>query len=578
MLSTSQMITQVLLNLESNRWEVRQGAVNIISVLSKQDIMRIAVIPKMETIIRMMVDSDSDVRESASMAVAGLLNDKKIGFTDAVPHAITDFTTMIQNMIQGSQKRDSAMIMMALGVLAQHKNIRSELINLDIIPNLSSMLKSEMSVWEPTTLRALTPLLNHDDVRLHLPMDHIMRKMTVMVKESESHGREIACSTIIDLLQYNDVTGLFSKPDMMQNIASILGDSQIHVREALRPVLTKLLSDHHFRQALSKPEAANMLISMLKDNTAEIRRGTLDAIVIFNEYDYVQSWSRSADIVLAVVLELEDIDLDVKEHALEAVLKLSKRSHLLQHMSTPETMHKILPLLHNVRPHVRALAIETMVLFVNEDEMIKVISKPQIMEQFTALLGDEDGQLVGMLDGDGDEHILKFVDTLVKLAAGNLMIGGSLIRQPLKRMDADISAQLLESYTALVLKLPPSFAISTADIGELIALLHSTNLATLRSALTIVGHFVENPQFCQHILKSNIWAILLQRKETANMIPEFLEKFAQHGLKTSAAKIRLPSESGIVPQLLDMLDMQPDVFDVDRWESGLKGLLALGIL
>ncbi|KAJ7875072.1 hypothetical protein B0H13DRAFT_1011278 [Mycena leptocephala] len=175
-----------------------------------------------------------------------------------------------------------------------------------------------------------------------------------------------------------------------------------------------------------------------------------------------------------------------------------------------------------------------------------------------------------MLDGrEGDYHILELIEGLLK-ASDVSALCVSLIQKSLQRLsNIGPHDRLRKSYTDLIMKLPCSFSFSSDDTDKLVVLLRSPNITVSQSAMSIVKHFAANAQFQQDILKTDVWVVLLRRQDTAAMVPEILAKFREF------REIRVNSASGIILELLNMFDAGPIYFD--RWQIGLKGLLALGV-
>ncbi|KAJ7182399.1 hypothetical protein C8R43DRAFT_4966 [Mycena crocata] len=176
-----------------------------------------------------------------------------------------------------------------------------------------------------------------------------------------------------------------------------------------------------------------------------------------------------------------------------------------------------------------------------------------------------------MLAGrEADTQILQLIDSLLeqRSAIDVSVLGAALIQQPLQQL-SDISPYLRKSYTDLIMKLPSSFSFSSDDTDKLVLLLRSPNISVSQSAMSIVKYFAVNAQFQQAVLKTDVWVVLLRRQDTAVMVPEILAKFRE------SHKIRVNAASGIIPELLNMFAAGP--VDFDRWQVGLKGLLALGV-
>ncbi|KAJ7240217.1 hypothetical protein C8J57DRAFT_102431 [Mycena rebaudengoi] len=170
--------------------------------------------------------------------------------------------------------------------------------------------------------------------------------------------------------------------------------------------------------------------------------------------------------------------------------------------------------------------------------------------------------------GGGDKEVLELIDSLLNQPIDLSVIGPVLIQQPLQEM-SNATAQQRKSYTDLLMKLPSSFAFSSDDTDKLVLLLKNPNISLFQSTVSIVNHFSASAKFQDDILKTDIWAVLLRRPDTARMVPGILAAFAK------SRGFRVQSGSGIVPELLNMFSAE--TADFDRFQVGLEGLLALGL-
>ncbi|KAK7046327.1 hypothetical protein R3P38DRAFT_68617 [Favolaschia claudopus] len=107
---------------------------------------------------------------------------------------------------------------------------------------------------------------------------------------------------------------------------------------------------------------------------------------------------------------------------------------------------------------------------------------------------------------------------------------------------------------------------------HLTTLLLSPKPAVMRCAGSIITHFAANSKFRAQILTSNVWSTILNLPHVFPIIEEILREFAKY---QGAQQQCTDPISGLVHELLNMLRAGPSNFD--RWQVGLKGLLALQV-
>ncbi|KAJ7191405.1 hypothetical protein GGX14DRAFT_40062 [Mycena pura] len=219
-------------------------------------------------------------------------------------------------------------------------------------------------------------------------------------------------------------------------------------------------------------------------------------------------------------------------------------------------MQRIGSFLKDPDKDLRQAALDCLITFLQSSTLVAVLSTPDSLVYFLDIL---DGR-------DGDTQILEFMNRLLATASDASVLRTLLIQQTLQKIPR-VCAGSRKSYTKLIMMLPPSFPISPDHTKSVISLLRSPELAVLQNVVSIVTHLSANAQFREALLKTNVWETLLRRSDSARLVPEMLEHFARHG------GLRINAASGIVPELLNMLRA-----DLDRWETGLRGLLVLGLL
>ncbi|KAJ7164092.1 hypothetical protein C8R46DRAFT_308535 [Mycena filopes] len=157
-----------------------------------------------------------------------------------------------------------------------------------------------------------------------------------------------------------------------------------------------------------------------------------------------------------------------------------------------------------------------------------------------------------------------------------LVIAGVLAHQILPQIASALPA-LRDSYRDFIATVvPSSFTPSLEDCKILLSLLSNPDPQILRCGINITLHFAANFQFRRMICQSNFSAVAVEafrRGATATDTLALITEFAKYeDLRQAMIDLR----SGIVQELLTM--MKRGTADLDRWQIGLKGSIALNLL
>ncbi|KAJ7923448.1 hypothetical protein B0H13DRAFT_2316398 [Mycena leptocephala] len=283
-------------------------------------------------------------------------------------------------------------------------------------------------------------------------------------------------------------------------------------------------------------------------------------------YDDFRISTTSGGTIPKVISMLEDENSVVQQNALDAIFVLAQCDDFLMVIYSPQTTLKIFSLLRGL------------------DDTGPVLRVEEVITRLLAYLANDDiqnlplriEQILNLVDkGYRPDNYLRLIQGLLARHDAVAVIGAALIHNTLQyiyRRNAD----LRKLYMDMILMLPSSYAIPSDHRATFMSMVSNPDPAILKCGVTIVVHFGANAQFRSDMFESNIPSIclrLLRRHYTTPMALEMLGEFSKYD-DTRDLIIRYPSE--IMPELLSML--RAGTADFDRWQVGLKGLLALRLL
>ncbi|KAJ7921846.1 armadillo-type protein, partial [Mycena leptocephala] len=565
----------------------------------KLEIMKSGILSK---IFAMVEDEDQDIRIAALNGIAILSRHKVVR-----EHILK---TRVLPKIASAAPEDGggvgpAKLRIAVA-LTEYADGRAAIAVPEIMVKIVPMLVDADAGTVRDTIAAFS---RHDEVHAGIMTPKVLQEMLSALVDEDGDVRQHLVDAIVTLSNHDSGRRAIST---MTTIIPMLGRLK-DLKNGFQKVITGITEDVKVRTKLAQPEMIEKIGAMLGDQgQSSARKGALDTVVTLAKYDDIRKSIFRMEIIPKVLLRLKDSDANVQKHALESIVALEGIVALAHHstispsIATPDTMTKIISLLSEaVKDNlvIRESVVYAVgyfaarVLDADDDvgmraDMINLVSTPQAMQNIGALLVDSDVnvrdkslhclrvllkhdpvkailltpnwmvQFVEMLDGrDGDHHVLQLIGSLLEQPDDVSALGTALIQKPLQQIP-NTNLYLRKSYTDLIVTLPSSFTFSSNDTDKLVSLLKSPNIAVFQSAVLIVMHFVTNAQFQQDVLKSDIWAELLQRQDTAMMVPAILAEF------TLSGKIRVDSALGVVPELLNMFAAGPS--DFERWQVGLK--------
>ncbi|KAJ7932164.1 hypothetical protein B0H13DRAFT_1857296 [Mycena leptocephala] len=350
------------------------------------------------------------------------------------------------------------------------------------------------------------------------------------------------------------------------------------------------------RVLLSQPDIVQKIVPILNSATSGEESSVIQALILFLEDDLLRAPYSTVEIIQKIIAQLDvsdDSDFGRNDggdqlEVLNAIGVCFKHDSLRAIISGPEMVQKIVTMLDSGRSRGKGSALGALALFLENDSLCVPYSRVEIIEKTIVNLGSSWSihervrrrarKVVDIcLKHDATRalmstpQILEFI--LTQLSGGyrdeKIELIGQLIAQ------AQSSAQLRKSYTKVILLLRISVTISRDDAHNLTLLLRNTDPTIVRAASEIVAHFTANRQFRDYLLDTEIWNLLgglLRRQQGPEAALQMVAAFAKH---ENTRRLIMNPTFEIVSELLNML--KAGSTDFDRWEVGLKGLLALGL-
>ncbi|KAJ7841893.1 hypothetical protein B0H14DRAFT_2586620 [Mycena olivaceomarginata] len=327
---------------------------------------------------------------------------------------------------------------------------------------------------------------------------------------------------------------------------------------------------------LISPEQLNRVLSF-DDVSAEIRYEAATCLIGLLNSDRGRATSSMIDTFFTMInaSELDEETLtDLVDRMLEDPLI---RGFLSKGMAA----EKILAKLGIATASTKQVALTLVAAFSKNVEVCASI----IRDSRTKKIFEEIGSLLKDSNPDVQDHALKavFAVSQNQEARESIMSTAEIIKSVIGLLDhrrlstCILAFDIMDSFLSEGNDLQnlvkvggfraicPDFQIPPDDRAELISLFSSPNSAIANRAGDIIKHFAPNPQFRREMLNTDIWAKLLQKDDTADLVVEILAEFAKY---YQPEKIKIPHVSGIMAQLLIMT--KANVENVDCWQPGLK--------
>ncbi|KAJ7089486.1 armadillo-type protein [Mycena crocata] len=442
-----------------------------------------------------------------------------------------------------------------------------------------------------------------------------------MIGHMDPDVRKSALRTLVILAHNENVRAAILIPETVQRIASMIGDA---VPDIALQALVELAHDNNVRAVFLMPQTVQTLTAMLADTIWDVQKSALDAMVHLAQHNDIRAAILPAEAIENIIAMLENNHPDLRKSALQTLVVLLQRSRpsflpsrlwraknhsrmLRSSILALKTTQKITRLLGDAVSDVRKLANDTIVsLACDYDDVRIAMTDPETVKQILFMVGYNNADmrtgaiqcvvallrhafkafkssistptsLVKILQtltgGAGDPEILELMREIIKSYDGISLDGIALIHAILERITVgglaarESHMEVIKMLPLLRIVFPPGHA------DKLIPLLEVPELPILDFVSGLVVCFSVNAQFRQQILKPEFWRstlTLLQTPSTASKILKILTVFAQYD--DALPKI-IHSSSGIVHELLQMLNT--GAADIGRWRIGVEGLLAL---
>ncbi|KAJ7436631.1 armadillo-type protein [Mycena latifolia] len=338
------------------------------------------------------------------------------------------------------------------------------------------------------------------------------------LEEIQQHALDV----VIGLSQHDVPRAMILTTENIETINGMLGDQEWQTRRSALRTLEALIQYNDVREVLSRQQMIDRTIQLLRDPFYDVRRSAIDVVIALAKLD-VGTLILTPETIQKIIAMPQDPDSSVGQSALDALYALASNENFTSLILTP---HHLVHVLYT------------------------------------------------MSGGDHDSHIISFTEKILALEHDIPTITISLTNTIVKGI-VQAAPTVRKSYCKVIRLLPlSSVTIPLENAEKLFDMLKNPDADIANSAIEIISYSTANAQFRQHILTSYFWALtvnLLQHPPTArralNMVTELV--------KYDDTRREVIQSSGIVHTLLNML--KSGTADIDRWEVGLKGLLALGL-
>ncbi|KAJ7455506.1 hypothetical protein FB451DRAFT_1277983 [Mycena latifolia] len=260
---------------------------------------------------------------------------------------------------------------------------------------------------------------------------------------------------------------------------------------------------------------------------------------------------------------LGDENSNIQTAAVKLVVALAP--NIPHGIPTPETMQKIIRLLRHEYRAIRSTPLRALDTLASLGEFRSFVSTSQnLVHILQALTGKE----------DWDDQIISFVKRIINFGHDISSITIAITNATLDGL-LQMAPEVRKSYCRVISLLPlAAVTIPLENMQKLLVLLWDRDADIANSAMEILICLTANAQFRKHILSPNVWKLaakLIQHPPTSRQALKTVIALAKY----DDARGEILQSSEIVYTLLTMF--KSGTADIDRWEVGLKGLLALGL-
>ncbi|KAJ7438186.1 armadillo-type protein [Mycena galericulata] len=375
--------------------------------------------------------------------------------------------------------------------------------------------------------------------------------------------KQLALCAIAVLGPLDNVSPVLLTSTIMEQIITMLDDPYSDIREAARnTTLAVIKKSRAFRDTL---KAETQRITKMLNNTSwRFKRSALRNIAALIEEDDIRSVIATKDLTTTVITLLADKSWNVRQSALETVAVLAKEDVFRPEISTPATMETIISTLGDKEAIVWQLAQKTVIAFLNHRSFRDSISTPNCLVHILCTL-------------DGSDRDVQIHDIMTKIIGFRKDVKASTIALTRAILDriVDATPATRKSYTEVVKMLPlETIPIPIKNANKVFEFLNDPDPDIVDSSVEILLCLFVNDEFRSCIPSSILGQAIvkqLQQAKTANSALKMLTGLVKYDMKQTV--IRMP---GVIAQCLSMY--HAEVADIERWQIGFKGLLALGLL
>ncbi|KAF7368563.1 Alanyl-tRNA synthetase [Mycena venus] len=553
-----QIISNISSILEDERSYVQGSVLDAIIGLAQYDELRASIYPIdiIVKIILMPADEWWELQKSATDAVVSLAQYYDTRSSLCSPEVILAITSLLNDLDLEQTTLDTII------ELAEYFDVRTSIYFHKTISAIVSMIVDDRLAVRHGAINAMAALAKHDELRTLI---FSMERISQMLDDASWDKR-----------QFDILTPMLSG-EFILKIVSLLDDNDLDVQHKALDTFAALARHGGLYDSICSSTRIPKIISMLWDQEHLVRRSTLEAVVAVTRQDDPEASICSPDAIPKIISMVRSADLPMQKSTIQAIVALSQHDEFRLSAFPPDVFTTIISL----RAYLEPTAIPKLIVFFRDEDQYlpsKISQILEVLQNYT-----EDNSYVDLIQTVIAHH---------NHDSGSL-VGNTLTGYILREMHG-ADPRVRNLYTNLVLKLPFSFTMGSRDIASLMSMIHNPDLTLVESAIKIVIHFAANGLFLiTHFTTSNsslctmpaqfrsrfsqwniskICLILLQRHDTAQLALNIITEFNKYD--DTRAPIVHPT-SGVVHELLTMI--RANTTEFERWQVGLKGLLALGL-
>ncbi|KAJ7257709.1 armadillo-type protein [Mycena rebaudengoi] len=527
---------------------VRYSALDSLCTLVKHDDFRaeISTPARIHLITDMLWDSKPALRESGLKTVCTLISFGDVSTGINTPQIIHQVAAMLEDSEPGVRKHALAAVPGFIPFDDKHAMSAPQ-----ALQNIAGMIDN--SGLRLSSHKALAALLQHEHVRMVDLAREIRHRVVSTLGEA---GLDVN----LPLLRNDAIrTALLNEIDLMLGIT----DSEQRIRFGALEGIIALVKDDEFRGEISTQTICK-IADMIDDSNTSVRISALRAVIALVPYE-ISATILTPQTIAKITAGLEDSAGAVKKTALKAVAALLPFDDFRVILTFQNFQH-ILKLLRTSHSHKPGS-----LMFTYGVDLLNHHSSRALVSSRNSLV-----YVLDMLNGSPeDDGILLFMKSFIANYNDITPIGYILTQEILLRI-VGANPNVRKSYIQITMMLNFSrIPMASDDTQQLMRMLHNSDPDIVQSAAVIMGTVIANDECRQTATRSGLGRMtlkLIQHLRTAISGLELIRAFAKYDDTRHA----LTDSPGVVHQLLSML--KSGTTDIDRWEVGVKGLLALGLL